>query len=38
MPESHRYYYLENKMNAESYKSWAKSYGQNVEIITRHLK
>ena len=25
MPESHRYYYLENKMNAESYKSWAKS-------------
>lgn len=34
MPESHRYYYLENKMNAESYKSWAKSYGPNVyELI-----
>lgn len=34
LPESHRYYYLENKMNAESYKSWAKSYGPNVyELI-----
>lgn len=34
MPESHHYYYLENKMNAESYKSWAKSYGPNVyELI-----
>lgn len=30
MPESHRYYYLENKMNAEAYKSWARSYGPNV--------
>ena len=36
MPESHRYYYLENKMNAESYKSWAKSYGPNVyELICK---
>ena len=30
MPESHRYYYLENKMNAEAYKSWARIYGPNV--------
>ncbi|WP_425331022.1 Mu transposase domain-containing protein [Holdemanella porci] len=30
MPESHLYYYLENKMNAEAYKSWARSYYPNV--------
>ena len=39
MPESHRYYYLENKMNAEAYKSWAKSYGPNVyEFICKVIR
>ena len=31
MPESHRYYYLENKMNAEAYKSWQ---GSMVQMFT----
>ena len=30
MPENHRYYYLENKLNGDSYKNWAKNYGPNV--------
>lgn len=31
MPESHRYYYLENKMNAEAYKS---GQGAMVQMFT----
>ena len=38
MPESHLYYYLENKMNAEAYKSWARSYYPNVFICVKKSK
>lgn len=42
MPESHRYYYLENKMNAESYKKLGKRVMvQNVYelicMVYRHI-
>lgn len=30
MAPSHKYYAVENQMNASGYKKWAKSYGENV--------